>query len=314
MTHAIATITLNPAIDQTASIPNFTAGEVNRVVWEQSDPGGKGVNVASFLSDFGYSVAVSGFLGQENVEPFQTFFEQKGIADRFVRIPGRTRVNVKIVDEVQNQVTDINFPGQSPRPDDVGLLYRVMDELAIAHDWFVLSGSVPAGLTPDIYGELTQRLKAQGKTVVLDASGENLRQAIAAAPYAIKPNIDELQELVGRSLPTTASVVAAAHDLIDQGITTVVVSMGARGALFVSDTQTVWAHPPEVKVVSTVGAGDAMVAGFVTATLRGLPLFQTAQLATAFSVGALSQLGPRLPPTQTIEGLAADIRVEEVPP
>ncbi len=93
MNPKIATITLNPAIDQTASIPNFKAGGVNRVEWEQADPGGKGVNVASFLTDFGFSVTVSGFLGKDNMELFQNFFTQKGIQDQFVPIPGPTTLN-----------------------------------------------------------------------------------------------------------------------------------------------------------------------------------------------------------------------------
>ncbi|NJR61609.1 MAG: 1-phosphofructokinase [Cyanobacteria bacterium CRU_2_1] len=310
MTAKIVTITLNPAIDQTASIPQFRAGEVNRVAWEQSDPGGKGVNVASFLTDFGFTVTVSGFLGQDNAAPFQTFFDRKGIANRFILIPGRTRTNVKIIDEVQNQVTDINFPGQSPTLEEVATLNRVIDELAIAHDWFILSGSLPSGISATIYGELTQRLKAQGKTVVLDASGESFRQAIPAAPYAIKPNLEELQEALGRSLTDETEIVQAAQDLVVKGITCVVISMGAKGAIFIEAERAVWARPPHVEVVSTVGAGDAMVSGLVTGKLRDLSLADCARLATAFSIGALSQVGPRLPPKETVESFMAQVTVE----
>jgi 1-phosphofructokinase family hexose kinase len=188
----IATITLNPAIDHTAAIPNFRAGEVNRVEWEQIDPGGKGVNVASFLTDFGFTVTVSGFLGKDNADLFQQFFTEKGIQNQFVAIAGKTRVNVKIIDAAQNQVTDINFPGQSPTTQDVAALHQAIAHLSQCCDWFVLSGSIPAGLSPDIYGQLIAHLKAQQKTVILDASGESLRQAIPYAPYAIKPNIQEL--------------------------------------------------------------------------------------------------------------------------
>src|SRR5919202_2800085 len=130
MNPQIATITLNPAIDQMASIRNFQAGEVNRVEWEQSDPGGKGVNVASFLTDFGFSVTVSGFLGKDNMELFQNFFTQKDIQNQFVPIPGKTRVNVKIIDGLQNRVTDINFPGQAATEGDVASLHQVIDKLA----------------------------------------------------------------------------------------------------------------------------------------------------------------------------------------
>jgi len=305
----IATITLNPAVDQTVAIPNFRAGVVNRVAWEQSDPGGKGVNVASFLSDFGLSVTASGFLGKENAELFQRFFSQKGITNRFIPIPGQTRVNIKIIDQHQDQVTDINFPGQSPNAEAVAALYRVVDELAISHDWFIISGSLPAGISPDIYATLTQRLKAQGKTVVLDASGESFRQALTAAPYAIKPNLEELSELLNRPLAET-DALQAAGELLAQGIHTVVVSMGAKGAIFVEADAAVWAYPPSIEVVSTVGAGDAMVSGLVLGKLRGLNLAESARLATAFSMGALSQIGPRLPRAAIVEAFADQVTVE----
>lgn len=310
MSSQIATLTLNPAIDQTASIPNFRAGEVNRVAWEQSDPGGKGVNVASFLTDFGISVTATGFLGRDNAEIFQNFFDQKGIRDRFVLTSGRTRTNVKIIDDIQNQVTDINFPGESPVAEDIASLNRVIDELAIRHDWFILSGSLPAGVPTNIYKELIQRLKAQGKTVVLDASGESFRQALPVAPYAIKPNLEELQEALGISLSSPSEIVQAARALVQQGMTCIAVSMGAEGAIFVEADSAVWARPPRVEVVSTVGAGDAMVSGLVTAKLRGLSLPDAARLATAFSIGALSQVGPRLPPPETVESFVEQVKIK----
>jgi 1-phosphofructokinase len=312
MTPPIATVTLNPAIDQTAAIPNFQAGVVNRVTWEQADPGGKGVNVASFLADFGYAVSVTGWLGQDNPELFQKLFAQKGICDRFVRIPGKTRVNIKLVDEVQQQITDINFPGQTASETDLQQLHQVVDELAQDHEWFVVSGSVPNHVPVTVYQDLAARLKSQGKTVALDASGDSFRAALAAKPDLIKPNQTELEELLGRSLPTEAEIVSAAQDLIQQGLRYVVVSRGAQGALFVSAECVVLAQPPAIEVKSTVGAGDAMVAGTVTGLLRGWDLPRCAQLATAFSMGALSQIGPRLPPADVIEAYGDRVSIQRL--
>ena len=146
----VATVTLNPAIDHSVGIPDFTPGSVNRVDWEQADAGGKGVNVASFLSDLGVAASASGFLGRENAAAFEHLFARKGVADHFVRLPGKTRVNVKILDEAQHRVTDINFPGLQPKAPDLAQLKTVIAQLAADHDWFVLSGSVPAGLPVDI--------------------------------------------------------------------------------------------------------------------------------------------------------------------
>jgi 1-phosphofructokinase len=306
----IATITLNPAIDHTAAIPNFRAGSVNRVEWEQADPGGKGVNVASFLADFGFSVAVSGFLGKDNTELFRMLFAQKNISDQFITLTGKTRVNIKIIDSAQNQVTDVNFPGQNPSKQDVEDLYQAIATLSQTYDWFILSGSIPTGLSPDTYAQLVAQLKAQGKTVILDASGESLRQAIPFAPYAIKPNIDELQEWVGHPLENEAAIARTAQALLAQGIHSVVVSMGAKGAIFAEAETILVARPPQMEGVSTVGAGDAMVAGFVTGKLRGLAIADCARLATAFSMGALSQVGPRLPSPSTVESFMEEVQIQ----
>ncbi|NEQ26607.1 MAG: hexose kinase, partial [Microcoleus sp. SIO2G3] len=232
------------------------------------------------------------------------------IENWFVSIAGKTRTNVKIIDPAQNQVTDINFPGQAPIAADIAALHHAIDRLSNECDWFVISGSIPAGVSASLYAELVARLKAQGKTVVLDASGDSLRQAIPFAPDAIKPNIAELQELVGQTFASETAIAMAAQRLVSQGIRSVVVSMGAKGAIFAEAEETIVARPPRVQVVSTVGAGDAMVSGLIVGKRRGLPLADCARLATAFSIGALGQLGPRLPPPNAIESLMHQVEVQ----
>lgn len=305
----IATVTLNPAIDQSVAISNFAAGEVNRVEWEQSDAGGKGVNVASFLAELGLRVSVTGFLGRENAVVFEKLFVQKGMADRFVRVTGKTRVNVKIIDEAQHRITDINFPGQTVTTEDVSALRKEITELVPDHGWFVLSGSLPAGVPVGLYAELIRVLKAAGKRVVLDTSGDPLRDAIGAAPFAVKPNIAELEELLGANLPNETAVVNAARTLVRKGIQCVVISMGKQGALFVDAAECLLAIPPAVEVKSTVGAGDAMVAGLVAGKIRGWSLADCARLATATAIGALTQLGPRLPTAQTVQSFMQQVVV-----
>jgi 1-phosphofructokinase len=312
-TAEIVTVTFNAAVDQTAGIPNFTAGEVNRVAWDQSDAGGKGVNVASFLADFGHAVGVTGLLGADNTELFVRLFAEKSLADRFVRVAGHTRVNVKIVDDVRNQVTDINFPGVVAGEGDLEAVVAAVDAFADAGArWFALSGSLPAGLPPTSYRDLVARLKRRGGRVALDTSGEALALAVGAGADVIKPNIAELAELVGVPLDDEASIVGAAQDLRRRGIGVVAVSMGARGAILVDAQGAVHAAPPAVSVRSTVGAGDAMVAGLVHGTLLGLEGEALARLATAFSLGALGQLGPRLPPRSVIEAYRDQVSTRRI--
>lgn len=307
----VVTVTINPAIDQTISIPNFTSGTVNRVQSSRMDAGGKGINVASFLADFGQPATVTGFLGADNDEIFRRLFERKGIEDRCVRIAGQTRIGVKISDEVLNQTTDINFPGETPSADDIRRLFAILAELAATREWFVLSGSIPRGVSTGIYREMVQTLK--GKKVVLDTSGEGFAQAASAGPWLIKPNVDELREYTGQPLDSHMAILVAARQLsAAYGIASVVISMGKQGAIFVEGAETLWAIPPAVKVKSTVGAGDAMVAGIVAAKIRGLSLAECARLATAFSATAISHVGHDLPSVAEVEALRDRVIIREL--
>lgn len=306
----VLTVTLNPAIDRTVTIEDFAAGKVNRVERVEQHPGGKGVNVAVTLADAGQRVAVTGFLGRENCASFEQLFARKGIADRFVRLDGQTRVGIKIVDPLLRQTTDINFPGLAPAAADRAALLDAIAGLAPA--WAVLAGSLPPGVEPSFYRELTLALRERGCRVALDTSGEPLRLALEAAPQIIKPNIHELETVLGRELRSRSAIIAAARDLLAAGIELVIVSMGADGALFVARDEIVSARPPAVEVRSTVGAGDAMVAGIVAARLRGLPLDEAARLATAFSVDAISRIGAGLNDPAAIAGIMEAVFVERV--
>ncbi len=307
----VVTVTINPAIDQTITIPNFTAGAVNRVQSSQMDPGGKGINVASFLADFGQPATVTGFLGVDNDEIFRRIFERKGIEDRCVRIAGQTRIGVKVSDEALHQTTDINFPGETPQPADVERLFGILTELAATHEWFVLSGSIPRGVSAGVYAEMVRLLG--GKKVVLDTSGEGFRAAVPAGPWLIKPNVDELSEYAGAPLASPAAILEQARAILARyNIHTVVISMGKEGAIFVEGDVTVWAVPPSVEVKSTVGAGDAMVAGIVAGKIRGLSLAECARLATAFSVTAISYIGSGLHSLEAVQSARERITLRDL--
>jgi len=304
----IATVTLNPAIDQTVRVDGFQTNTVNRGQAMQFDAGGKGVNVASFLADYGHATAVTGFLGQENADIFEQLFARKRIDDQFVRIPGRTRIGVKIVDEANQQTTDINMPGLLPTSEAMNKLLETIEGLAASYDWFALSGNLPPGVPATIYATIITQLKRHGKQVVLDTSGEALREGARAGPTIVKPNVDELHQLTGQKLPDEAAIEQAARQLLGD-IQLVVISMGERGALFVDAATTLIATPPRVEVKSTVGAGDAMVAGLIAGQVQGLSLSDCARLATAFSLGAITQVGSHLPAPETLQAYGQQVTV-----
>jgi len=305
----VVTVTLNPAIDRTITISNFTAGAVNRVEHERLTPAGKGVNVASALADYGYRVAVTGFLGRENSAPFEALFAQKKIMDRFVRVSGQTRVGIKITDSARQQTTDINFPGLAPSAADIDAFHAQL--AALDGKWFVVSGSLPPGVEATVYREIIRDLKARGRNVVLDTSGEALTYAVEAGPNIIKPNNYELEALTGKSCQAEAEVIETAKHLVAKGIELVAVSMGKDGACFITRTGTVIARPPNVEVISTVGAGDAMVAGIIAGRLRELPLARCARLATAFSIDRLTRIGSGISSPASIEQFMEQVIIEE---
>lgn len=301
----VVTVTLNPAIDRTVKIPNFTTGVVNRVAEDSTRPGGKGVNVASSLADAGHNVCVTGFLGDQNASAFEALFAGKKIADRFIRIPGETRVGIKIADPSRRQTTDINFPGIRPAEDHLRDLEEQLE--ALHAQVFVLAGSLPPGVPSDSYRKLVAKLRERGSRVVLDTSGEPLKLALEAHPTVFKPNIHELGELLRTEPSTPSGIVNAARQLIARGIEQVIVSRGRDGACFVTAQEAILAVPPDVEVGSTVGAGDAMVAGIVSAHLRKLSLTECARLATAFSVHALSLYRPHAPFASAIQSILPQV-------
>ncbi|MFP2934468.1 1-phosphofructokinase family hexose kinase, partial [Pyxidicoccus sp. 3LG] len=197
----IVTVSLNSAIDQTLDCPGFTAGAVNRVVSETRTAGGKGINVAAFLAGGAAPVTATGFLGADNVQVFEALFRERGIQDRCLRLPGSSRVNIKVVDRAGGDVTDLNLPGLKVSDEGLRRLVETLDSLARDNGCFVLAGSLPAGVPEDIYATLTARLRARGGLVAVDTSGAPLRHAMGAKPDFVKPNAHELSELLGRPLP-----------------------------------------------------------------------------------------------------------------
>ena len=286
----VVTVTLNPAIDQTVCIDGFQPGAVNRVGLVRHNAGGKGVNVASALADLQVPTLATGLLGRENAGPFEELFRAKGIEDRFVRLDGPTRVGIKIVDGPGGKVTEINYPGLRPDPSSLEEVFSMLRAHAGPGTWFVLSGSLPSGVPAEIYGRMVLEIRERGGRVVLDTSGPPLRHALGKCPEIAKPNQEELEQLSGRTLGSLAAVAHAAAELVAQGVGLVAVSMGSRGALFADRDGMLLAHPPKVELRSTVGAGDAMVAGLVFAQLRGLGLSGAARFATACGAHAITRI------------------------
>jgi len=310
----IATVTLSPALDLTIRLPELERGEVNRTGPAELRPAGKGVNVAVMLAVLGEGSTAAGLLGEADIPAFDAFLRPFGIATAFEPLPGRCRINVKLVETVAGQVTDINPAGAQASRTALDALARRLD--ALAPEIVVLAGSLPPGLPVEAWAILLRALAADGRKLLLDSSGPAFEAAVAAGPALVKPNRSELAGLLGRALPDRAALVAGTRELAAQGVERVVVSAGGDGALFVLPDATLWARPPKVALTTTVGAGDAMVAGLTAALARGLDAEATARLATGCAAAAVSRdvgaPGGGVPALADIQRLAAETQVERL--
>ena len=306
----ILTLTLNPALDITVGLDALRPGHVNRSLTQDSHAAGKGLNVAQVLADLGHSVTVAGFLGQANLQPFEALIEWRGFADCFVRVPGETRSNIKLV-EADGRVTDIN--GQGPLVDPVAqtALLRRLEQVAGGHDAVVVAGSLPRGIDPQWFRQLLLQLKAQGLKVALDSSGEALRLGLEAAPWLVKPNTEELGEALGLAVQTDVEQHAAAERLLATGVEHVVVSQGEQGVSWFGRGLCLHAQPPQVRVASTVGAGDSLVAGMVHGLLLGEAPALTLCRATAIAAQAVTQVGFGIHDHQQLARLQAAVQLTE---
>ncbi|MEG0441441.1 MAG: 1-phosphofructokinase, partial [Oscillospiraceae bacterium] len=284
----IYTLTCNPALDCLISLDALTAGAVNRGASQQLTCGGKGVNVALILSQLGEPVTALGFLAGNTGLMLQNELTRLRLRTDFITLPrGDTRINVKLV---ANCETQINGPG--PTVDDTALQALTRKLTHLTHgDTLVLAGSLPPPLPDCFYRDLMADLNRRDVRCVVDAEGDLLRLALEGKPFLIKPNLDELSQLVGEALSPTdrSGILAACRKAQALGATQVLLSLGGDGALLVTPEEDFFLPAPEGAVCCSVGAGDALLAGFLAGLNRygapypALALAVAAGSATAFS-------------------------------
>ena len=308
----ILTVTLNPAVDKTGVVENLTPGIVNRILSVRQDPGGKGINVSKSIRALGGESLALGIVGGAAGAWILEALKELGIRTNFVFTPLPTRTNLKLVDAVTRDTTDINEPGQ---PADEAALCAVREKLLAAlheGDIAVFSGSLPPQAPPSLYGDWAAHCQAVGARVFVDADGESLRLAIAAKPYAVKPNEHELSRFCGKPLSDIAQLVAEGMRLVEGGVRLVTVSMGGRGALFLSEEARYFGRGLNVDAKSTVGAGDAMTAALAYGAHAGFPLEETARLAIALSAASVLQTGTQGADPAQVKELLGKVEIERI--
>ena len=308
----ILTLTPNPSIDRTVALEGELArGQVQRVMSMTAQAGGKGVNIsrAAVSADIP-SIAVVPALKDD---PFVIELLSAGIDCRPVRPAGGVRVNLTIT-EPDGTTTKLNSPGAEVQPEDLERMAQAIVVRAAGADWTVLAGSLPAGAPAEFYADLVARLHDVGGRVAVDTSDEPLSALVAAlpgsAPDLMKPNGEELASFTGGDPDVLesdpAQAAAAARTLVDRGVAAVLATLGGNGAVLVTKEGAWHATPPPTTVVSTVGAGDSSLFGYVLGDIRGLPAPERLALAVAYGSAAASLPGTTIPqPSQLRTELVA---------
>ena len=306
----IVTLTPNPSVDRTVSITDLQRGEVHRATASRIDPGGKGVNISRALTAHKARTMAVLPAGGPQGHLLAELLAEAGIEVTIVPIDGSSRANIALV-EPDGTTTKINEPGPLLSGSELGaLLAGAVATLGEQPSWLVGSGSLPPGVDDHLYAGLVARCRVAGVRVAIDASGPALRHAVAAGPDLIKPNLEELEELVGGSLDTLGDVLAATLDLVTHGVATVVVSLGRYGALLVTPSVTAHAVAPISAPLSTVGAGDALLAGYLYATGNGSTPMDALCTGVAWGAAAVSLPGSRMPTPADVAGIQISLTTE----
>jgi 1-phosphofructokinase len=306
----ITAVGLNLSIDRTIELTRLIPYGTNRALSTRIDPGGKAVNVALMAARLGARAAITGFMREENARLFLDRLEAEGVAADFFTLPGAMRVNLKALDRGAGAVTEFNEAGAPVSPEDLVHIAEKVSARAEKGGWLVLTGSLPPGCPKDFY--LTLIRAAGGCSVALDADGEALALAIEGRPRLVKPNRKELEGLTGRAMETLDDVRLGAMALIERGVEIVVVSLGDKGALAVGRGECLFAEPPEVAVRSTVGAGDAMVAGLTVALENGADLCTALRTAAAAAGAAVGTPGTQAAPLEYYQHIYQTITIQKV--
>lgn len=308
----IYTVTLNPALDKTVQVPNMTVDAVNRITEMRTDPGGKGINVSKVIAKLGGESTVLALLGGSTGRKIADALEKMGLKCHMTFIPGETRTNLKVVDPVLHTNTDINEPGIEVNEDILNGMLSELVAMIKPGDIVAISGSLPKGSQKDTYFHWVSECKKAGAKVFLDVDGALLADGLKAVPYLVKPNNDELSRLVGKPLETVEELTSAARELLDLGIEKVVVSMGSKGALYITKETVIRAEGLNVPVGSTVGAGDSVVAALAVAEERGLSMEETIRLSTATGAANVMCSGSQAAEYKVIESLIGKVQYKEI--
>jgi 1-phosphofructokinase family hexose kinase len=314
----IVTVTLNAAIDRTLLVPNFQLGQRHRASVGSTSAGGKGINVARAARHLGVPVVCTGLAGGRNGTLLVEELTNEGILNDFVRIRGESRTSTAVLDPTSNVYTEINEWGPEVAEDELDVLREKLAYLAQGADYVVFAGSLPRDVDPGIYAELIREGNRRGLKTVLDSEGEALRLGIEAEPYLVTPNLREAEALVGHEFVDEEDLTTALDEVAELGARSVIITLdtGCYALLREERAEDVRVHarPPRLEPVSTVGAGDTLLAAFIAARMGARSYEDAVRHAAAASAASVLEAGPGRFDAREAARLASHVSVERLEP
>lgn len=291
---AIATLTLNPSLDESASIAHVVPERKLRLSPIVREAGGGGLNVARAVMELGEPVTAVWARGGATGAMLEELLAGHGLPSRAVAVRGTTRTSLVVLETSSGLQYRFSEPGAALEPDELDGIVAAVTGLDPPPRFLVASGSLPGGVDPGFHARLLRAVPARTR-VVVDTSGEPLRRALGAGVFLVKPNLRELSSLAGRPLETDEAIQEAACELARSGGAEVVfASLGAGGAVIAWPGGCERLHAPMVPIQSKVGAGDSAVAGIVVGLARGLTVPQAARMGVAAGSAAVMTPGTQL--------------------
>lgn len=310
----ITTVTLNPSIDKTIYISKLIPNDTNRVINVEMDAGGKGINCARMLRRLGVETTVVAMLGGKSGDFVASVLKNEGICLEAITTKTNTRSCVCVEESAGTPPTTFNERGGPIEHKELVDLLELAKNVSRESSYVVFGGSVPPGINDDIYRVLIDIASAGGAKSILDADGLALVEGLKAKPYMIKPNRDEVERLLGIEFVSKSDAARAALTLGERGIELVVISLGKQGAMACQDGIIYYAEPPEVKVVSTIGSGDSMIAGMLCALKNGAGVDEALKLGCAAGAATAMSNGANIGAKADVDELLSQIRVSKIEP
>lgn len=305
----IVTVTPNPVLDHTLTVPQIIFDTVTRATAVRDDWGGKGFNVSRVLLALGVESLALGFIGGATGQRLAAGLAALGLPTDFVTIAGETRTNVVIAEADSARYVKVNEAGPAVQPEETAQFLDKVRQRATPGDTWALCGSLPPGVPNDFYAQLIEILQSRGVRVLLDTSGAALRLGCEARPFLVKPNAEEAAAFAGHPVHNHNDALHATRAFLERGIPQVALSLGAEGLLLATPEAAVFAIPPDVTLKNVTGAGDALLAGLAYALERGLPLAEQARWGVAAGTASAMHEGVGIVTRENLDTVFPHIRV-----